>query len=97
MYESPIELFVQSSIDELCKDIKAQRENYIIKSIEKIGVFVNKEELITALNYDRSQYDKGYDDGYNKAIDDVKEMLSGISYKLYELITDRLDELYKVV
>lgn len=51
--------------------------NYIINRTEDdivasasiaVGFKVDKEELIKALEYDRDQYSKGYDDGYEDAI-----------------------------
>lgn len=54
LYDSPIKLF-QS-------DLKTQIENGIFKAVQEVGIDVNKEELIKALQYDRNQYDKGYSD-----------------------------------
>ena len=55
MYESPIAIITteyQSSIDD-----------EVLRVTQKIGVDVNKDELIKALKYDRGQYEKGYADG----------------------------------
>ena len=58
MYESPIEAMQKHS-----EEITRQEENEIIMQIqETIGVVVDKDELIKALNYDRNQYQKGYED-----------------------------------
>ena len=62
MYESPINII----ISELCTKL----ESDCVKSVQRYGFDVNKEELAKALNYDRKQYEKGHTDGYNKAIDD---------------------------
>ena len=67
MYKSPIETFQT--------EIKTQFENDCLKAVQSCGFIVNKEELIKALNYDRKQYDKGYSDGYNKAIDDFSILM----------------------
>ncbi len=56
MYESPIEL--------IQKNTEMQFENGIYKAVTKVGINVDKEELIKALNYDRRQYLKGYTDGF---------------------------------
>ena len=59
MYESPIMLMTQ----EITQKIIEERENYIHSQIvEQYGIFVDKEELIKALQYDRQQYEKGYTD-----------------------------------
>ena len=39
-----------------------------------MDVNVDKEELFKALAYDRNQYQKGYDAGYKKALEDVEKM-----------------------
>lgn len=59
MYESPIEI-ITSEIQNM---IIQQEENNIFRAVRKIGVNVDKEELIKALKYDRKQYFKGFNDG----------------------------------
>lgn len=39
----------------------------IIKAVQNVGVDVSKDELIKALQYDRGQYQKGYEDGKEDA------------------------------
>lgn len=59
-YQSPITLFqtqMQSKIEE-----------EIYQAIMKVGVDVDKEELLKALAYDRNQYQKGYDDRDQKIV-----------------------------
>ena len=65
MYESPIET-IQT-------EIQTQFEDDCIKAVQSFGFIVNKEELIKALNYDRKQYEKGYSDGYAKALEDIQD------------------------
>lgn len=60
MYESPIEL--------VSKDIQYEIENDICKAVQKLEIKIDKEELVKALKYDRSQYEKGYEDGKNDSI-----------------------------
>lgn len=36
----------------------------VVKAIAKAGIQVNQEELLKALQYDRGQYQKGYDAGF---------------------------------
>ena len=47
-------------------------ENMVMKAIRKVGVNVDKEELIKALQYDRNQYAKGYEDGKNDVLDKIR-------------------------
>ena len=59
MYESPIEVIYK----DLQMQIKEQFENQVYEAVQQCEVHVDKEELIKALQYDRRQYEKGYEDG----------------------------------
>ena len=65
MYRSPIECITTR--------INTQIEDYIFKCIQEVGVNVNKDELIKALQYDRDQYTKGYSDGIKEFVERLKE------------------------
>ena len=54
MYKSPIELIYE--------DTQYQIEEGIYKAVQKVDIKVDREELIKALEYDRGQYEKGYED-----------------------------------
>lgn len=70
MYESPIEIFsVTDYVDKINKQIDEQTENIVLSAVTKVGVNVNKEELIRALKYDRNQYERGYEDGKRNGIE----------------------------
>lgn len=56
-YDSPIKMYER----QLQKDL----ENGIIEAVERVGIFVDRDELVKALHYDRKQYEKGYQDGLN--------------------------------
>ena len=53
-YKSPIEI--------ICENMKSQMENGVYSVVQSYGINVDKEELIKALQYDRDQYRKGYED-----------------------------------
>lgn len=60
MYKNPIEVYVNDMLNQ----IRQREENQIVAEVSQaVGVNVEKEELIKALNYDRNQYYKGYEDG----------------------------------
>ena len=59
MYESPIELVYHETFPKLIQ----QQEELIMRGCLDVGVYVDKEELIKALAYDRGQYEKGFRDG----------------------------------
>ena len=75
MYESPINII----ISKLCTKL----ESDCVKSVQRYGFDVDKEELAKALNYDRKQYEKGYMYGYNKAIDDLLEDANEMAIEVY--------------
>lgn len=59
-YESPLELFVQ--------DLSWKIEGEILTAVRKVGVKVDKDELVKAIAYERDQYQKGYEDGRSDAV-----------------------------
>ena len=52
----------QSPIDLIVGQMNLNFENEICKAVQNVGVCVDKEELLKALQYDRKQYQKGYSD-----------------------------------
>ena len=52
----------QSPIDIIQTQMQSQIEGDIYKAVMKVGVNVDKDELLKALQYDRDQYQKGYTD-----------------------------------
>lgn len=54
----------ESPIDMIYGQMRIETENAICKAVQEVGINVDKEELIKALQYDREQYQKGYKDGY---------------------------------
>ena len=62
MYKPPIELFYS---DVMIKSLAESAEQTIIQAIQKVGVNVDKDELISALRYDRDQYERGAYDVLN--------------------------------
>ena len=59
-YESPITLMTKKIVE----DITEKQNGYIVEECIKMGVIVDKEELLKALRYDRGQYEKGYLAGF---------------------------------
>ena len=60
MYESPIKV-IQG-------ELETQLEGEILKAVHRVGVTVDRDELIRALRYDREQYQKGFDDTREDAV-----------------------------
>lgn len=88
MYKSPIEIVV-SQVQEM---MLQKQEEQTCAAIQKVGINVDKEELLKALKYDREQYQNGYNDGYT---DGANAMLEKIKANLQGLIgLNYLDALY---
>ena len=69
-YKSPINIIREKMITEF--------DNDVLKAVINVGVKVNKDELIKALEYDRNQYLQGYEEAkeiYEKALDNACEQL----------------------
>ena len=55
----------------ITNQMQTKLEGQILEVIQNVGVVLDKEELIKAMNYDRDQYASGFENGYNKAVDDL--------------------------
>ena len=92
MYNSPIEKIYS----ELQTQMVQEDENMVMKAIRKGGVNVDKGELIKALQYDRNQYEKGYEDGKNEVLDKIRAEIADLDdtnydYEgYYKAVTDAL-------
>ena len=71
MFENPVNV--------IYGEIQTQIEGDVFKAIQSVGIDVDKEELLKALQYDRNQYEKGYADGYAKALDEFAERMKELS------------------
>lgn len=78
MYKSPIEVVV-SQFQEM---IIQQQEEQTCAAVQKVGINVDKQELLKALAYDRGQYEKGYADGMIKLAERLKSEMLG-KYCMY--------------
>lgn len=100
MYESPINIMFQN----IETQIVQRDEQMIFEAIQKQGVFIDKEELIKAINYDRNQYSKGYKDGYKDGGSD--EVLNKIKRDIFSACSDNYhmpvykldcDEIFEII
>ena len=93
MYESPIDI-VETTVNQICREMAKQKEEQIYQTIIKIGVNVDKEELIKALSYDRDQYNKGFKDGVMEFAERLKkesiEICSRYDWAVEECTIDKI-------
>lgn len=78
MYESPI----NAIITEMQVQTIKRAEEDIYRAVQNVHVDVDKEELLMALQYDRKQYEKGYNDGIR---DFAKKLVEHYFYDLERL------------
>lgn len=67
MYKSPIDVMIA----DIQHQIAQQQDEEIYKAVVSVGINVDKDELLRALQYDRQQYDKGYADGHRDAMESI--------------------------
>ena len=66
MYESPIKIITGK--------MQTRFDDEIYSAVQNVGINVDREELLKALEYDRGQYEKGYEDGCKDAFESFHEM-----------------------
>ena len=90
MYTSPIEKIY----GEVQTQIVQEDEKMVMKAIREVGVNVDKETLIKALQYDRNQYTKGYEDGKNDVLDKISAVINTPNRGTCDyFIVDRIEEI----
>lgn len=79
--KSPLENQLKSMSDDIQDQIAKKEEEILTYEItQAVGYSVDKEELIAALEYDRDQYRKGYND----AMDVIENIKADIDKYLYD-------------
>lgn len=81
-YNDPISV----TIEDIKHGLENSLEEQIYTAVANVEINVDKEQLIKALAYDRQQYEKGYHDGYKKAITDMRQVM----YDSLGKLTDEL-------
>lgn len=72
MYESPIHLITQDVMTRLDKNV----EESVLTAVRQVGVNVDRDELVKALNNDRGQYQIGFHDGQVEALKSLHEYIN---------------------
>ena len=67
MYESPIKI--------ITGQIKTKYEDEIYRAVQNVGINVDREELLKALEYDRGQYATGFEDGSKHTMRQIKDLM----------------------
>lgn len=53
----------KSQIDTYTEEVQTAFDGEVLKAVQRVGIIVDRDELLKALAYDRGQYKKGYEDG----------------------------------
>ena len=53
---------------QIVKNVNAKFEGELLTVAQEVGFYIDREELLKALMYDRGQYEKGYADGKADAV-----------------------------
>ena len=67
MYESPIKI--------ITGQIKTNYEDAIYCAVQNVGINVDREELLKALEYDRGQYEEGFREGKKHTLRQIENLL----------------------
>ena len=80
MYKSPIDVI----INDLAKSVSQKMDDDIYRAVGRVGIVVDKGELLKALQYDRNQYEAGFKDASNNIVrcKDCKFWSDGDCYRL---------------
>ena len=55
-----------------------QHDKMILRAVQKIGIEIDQESLVQAINNDRQRYEAAYRKGYTDCEEHYKELLSHI-------------------
>lgn len=90
MYEAPITI-IEQAVEQFVKEKNAEIESYIMKVVASYEINVDKEALIKALNNDRNEYNKGYNEGINDLVERLKKgeyIVKDDKYGKYHLLIE---------
>lgn len=65
-YEGPIRI-IREMLNDIARQQAAAIDKQTYEAVLRVGIQVDKEELIKALAYDRNQYTKGFNDGLKRS------------------------------
>ena len=75
LYQCPIE----TQLDAMRVMIRDEQEGKIIRAVQNIGIEIDKEGLVQALNNDRRRYEAAWNAGYEACKQEYGEMLKNAS------------------
>lgn len=91
-WQSPIHMIQE----EISQKVANVLDSQVDQTTMRVGIEVDKDELVKALEYERNQYQKGYVDGFFNAEKEItnvciKSFIDEFMDELYNLIADADD------
>ena len=76
MYDCPIKTYMEP--------VQIKYEDEIVRAVQRVGIDVNKDELIKAIQGDRERYEKAFREGWNaceehyhEVHEEIKRLIDG--------------------
>ena len=88
MWESPITI--------MQTEMQTQPEDEVMKVVANVGVMVDKEELLKALQYDREQYYRGYNDAVDEFVERLENHLEELNCEAFLSDIRQIADIMKV-
>lgn len=88
-YQELADMSYKSPVDVIYQGFQTKLEGDIFEAIQSYGVDVDKDELIKALQYDRDQYRKGFEDGSRLRTDTIKAEVAREIFEEIESVLSR--------
>ena len=88
--ETLLKMDYKSPIEAIRHEMEMRFENDVMKVVQQHDIFVDKDELLKALQYDRDQYRKGFEDGSRDNADAIiKQTKADTVRKMQERLNER--------
>ena len=95
-YKHLSEISYKSPIEVIQHEFQVKLEGDVMKAVKQHDIFVDNEELIKALQYDRDQYTKGFQDGCRERMDElINRVRADTVRKMQKRLTLEFDRLHK--
>ena len=75
IYDCPI----SEQIGQLKMMMADEHDRMVVRAVQQVGIEIDQESLVQAINSDRKRYEEAYKKGYSDCEEHYKEILSQIS------------------
>ena len=79
-YDSPIGLL----IDKMSSEIAKQTDEMVYSAVQKVGIDIDKDKLVSALEQDKQRYRDAYTKGYLDAMNRFTEAINRVFAEITE-------------